>query len=433
MQGKMNRRQLLYGAAGGALAAAGAARAQAPGERLNVACIGVGGRGIDNVSGVSGENIVALCDVDANHLAAAAKKHPNAALYSDWRRMLERKDIDAVVVSTPDHQHALCTAAAMQTGRHVYCEKPLTRTVSEAKIIARLTADNPRLATQMGTQAHSSNWIREVVEALQCGVLGKVDEVHAWSDRPIWPQGMPAPSATEGEPVPPHLNWDLWLGPAAERAYHAAYHPFKWRGFWDFGTGALGDMACHILDPVYWALDLGQPLEVWAEGPDSPAGVAPAWEVIHYRFPERGEMPAVKLTWYDGKKLPSAELFEGAAPPSNGVLFVGEKGKMLLDYATSMKLLPEAKFAGWQPPAPSIPRVDNHHLEWIRACKSGSSTGSHFKYATALTGMVLLGTVAYRMGPGKRLLWDGSRMEARNPGDTGDLLSPAYRKGWELK
>lgn len=420
------------GLAGAGLLAGAAPAAARSGGKLNVACVGVGGRGGANLQGVSGENIVALCDVDEKNLAAAAKNFPSAATYSDWRSMMQRRDIEAVVVSTPDHQHAVITAAALETGRHVYCEKPLTRTVHEAKMIARLAKQHPRLATQMGTQSHSSDWIRGVVEALQSGVIGEVDAVHAWSDRPIWPQGMAAPSRAEAAPDPAHLQWDLWLGPAAYRPYNAAYHPFKWRGFWDFGTGALGDMACHILDPVYWALELGQPEEVWAEGPPSPEGVAPAWEIIHYSFPSRRNRPPVRLTWYDGKKLPPAALFEGAAPPTNGVLFIGSRGKMLLDHATSMKLLPEATFRNWSPPSPTIPRVDDHHQEWIRACKTGSATGSNFKYATALTGMVLLGTVAYRMGLGQKLLWDGKRMEPRSGGSVDHLLNPPNRPGWGM-
>jgi predicted dehydrogenase len=405
------------------------ARRLSPNEKLNIGVIGVGGRGGANLQSVAGENIVALCDIDDQTLAKAAAGFPRAAIYSDFRKLLDRKDIDAVVVSTPDHMHAFATTMALAQGRHVYCEKPLTHSVSEARAVAEAAARR-KVATQMGNQGHSNDGARRTVELIQSGAIGPVREVHAWTDRPIWPQGIDRPMDTP--PVPATGHWDLWLGPAPERPYNPAYLPFKWRGWWDFGTGALGDMACHVMDVAFWSLKLGPPATVEAEGPSVHPESAPKWMIIHYDFPARGDLPPVKLTWYDGGKRPPAELFEGQKLEDNGSLFIGDKGKLYLPdaYGERHKLLPESQFAGFKAPEPSLPDSPGHHAEWIAACKTGSATGSNFAYAGALTEMVLLGNVAYRAG--KKLEWDGAAMKATNCPEADPLLRREYRRGWSL-
>jgi predicted dehydrogenase len=405
------------------------AQTRSPNEKLNIALIGVGGQGGGNLRNVQSENIVALCDIDEGTLAKAAQRFPKAATYHDFRKLLERRDIDAVVVSTPDHTHAVAAAWAMQQGRHVYCEKPLTHSIYEARTLADLAA-RKKVATQMGNAGHSGGGQRRLVELVQSGAIGPVREVHTWTDRPIWPQGIDRPA--ERPSVPSSVHWDLWLGPAPERPYHPAYHPFKWRGWWDFGTGALGDMGCHGLDAAFWALKLGAPTAVEAAGPPPHVETAPKWMIVWYDFPARGDLPPVRLTWYDGGKLPPASLFQGARIVDNGTLFIGEKGTLYVpgSYGGGHRLLPAEKFADFRPPAPSIPDSPGHHEEWIAACKTGSATGTGFAYATALTEMVLLGNVAYRVG--KKIEWDSAKLDATNCPEAQPLIRPEYRTGWSL-
>lgn len=433
MQYRSNRRDFLKrtAATGAGLWLAGrSARAHggSPNEKLNIGVIGVGGRGEANLKSVAVENIVALCDVDEAILAKAAAAFPRAEKYSDVRRLIEAKGLDAVVISTPDHCHASAASMALRAGLHVYCEKPLTRTIDEARVLARLSARQPRLATQMGTQGHSMDGTRRFVELVRSGAIGPIREVHAWTDRPIWPQGLERPAETPA--IPAGLHWDLWLGPAPDRPYHPAYLPFKWRGWWGFGTGALGDMACHLLDAGYWALGLEHPVSIEAEGPPVSTESAPVWSVIRWAFPARGALPPVRLTWYDGGRRPPAELFEAEPIAANGTLFVGDRGKIYSrdPYSASFVLLPKARFAAFEPPAPSIPNAPEHHEEWIRACKTGSPTGSHFRYAASLTETVLLGNLAYRAG--RKLEWDAQAMRVTNVPDANALLWPEYRKGW---
>jgi predicted dehydrogenase len=301
--------------------------------------------------------------------------------------------------------------------------------VYEARHVAKLAAQK-KVATQMGNQGHSNDSARRIVEIVQAGAIGPVREVHAWTDRPIWPQGLARPKDTP--PVPKYLHWDLWLGPAAERPYNPAYLPFNWRGWRDFGTGALGDMACHVLDVPYWALKLQNPATVEVEGPPLFPESGPKWEIIHYEFAARGEMPPVKLTWYDGGKKPPSDLFGGQAVVDNGSLLIGDKGKLYLAgaYGERYKLLPEKDFAEYKPPEPTIPNSPGHHAEWIQACKTGSATGSNFGYAGPLTEMVLLGEVAYRVG--KKIEWDSAAMKAANSSEAEPLIRLAYRDGWSL-
>lgn len=409
------------------------AGAGAPNETLNIAIVGAGGRGANNLDAMLEENVVALCDIDEQRLGEATRKAPKAKTFVDFRKMLDEmhQGIDAVVVSTPDHTHAVVAAAALKLNKHVYCEKPLTHSIHEARTLTELAA-KAKVATQMGNGGHSSENTRRIVEIVRSGAIGPVREVHAWTNRPIWPQAIERPASAPEAPKTVH--WGLWLGPAPERPYHPAYHPFKWRGWWDFGTGALGDMGCHVIDPAFWALELKWPSRVEAESSGILKETAPAWSIVRYEFPERGEQPPVKLTWYDGGKLPPKALFDDFVPAqgSSGSVFVGDKGRLLASHGRGgYRLLPEADFKEFEPPEPSLPRSPGHHSEWIAACKDGSPTGTHFDYAGPLTETVLLGNVALRAE--RPITWDGSAMKASNGETIDDLyVRRDYREGWSL-
>ncbi len=394
------------------------------GERLNLGIIGTAHRGGENLKGVKSENIVALCDVDETLLAKAAEQHPGAKKYRDWRKMLDRKDIDAVVISTPDHTHVHPTLAALELGKPVYCEKPLTHNVYEARLVARAAA-RAKKPTQMGTQIHATENYRRVVESVQAGAIGAVRRVHVWCGGSY--HGGDRPKDTP--PVPAGLDWELWLGPAPHRPYHPAYHPFNWRGWWDFGGGMLADMACHHMDVAFWALGLRHPQTVAAEGPPDHPESPPKWLVVDYEYAARGARPPVRLTWYHGDRRP-AEFAEGKLPKwGNGVLFVGDKGMLLTDY-NSHRLLPEERFKGLVPPEKTIAPSIGHHQEWIKACKEGGPTLCNFDYAGALTEAVLLGNVAYRTG--KKLDWDPAALAASNAPEAQRYIRREYRKGWAL-
>jgi predicted dehydrogenase len=405
------------------------AQSKSANEKLNVAVIGVAGRGSANLSGVSGENIVALCDVDELRLAKAATRHGKAKKFNDYRKMLDEYagQIDAVVVSTPDHNHAPASVMAMKLGKHVYCEKPLAHEVFEARVMTQVAAET-KVATQMGNQNHSGAGYRRTVELVQSGAIGEVRNVHTWSNRPVWPQGIGRPEDTP--PVPKNIDWDVWLGPAPERPYHSAYMPFKWRGWWDFGTGALGDMGCHIFDPAYWALKLTAPTTVEAQQEGKTSETASKWSIIRYEFPARDTLPAVTFTWWDGGKRPPTDLFEGATVPSNGVLFLGSKGKLLCPHGGTPQLLPKEKFADFKQPESFLPPTMGHHADWINACKNGGQPSSNFAYAGPLTETVLLGNLAIRAG--KKIEWDSKNLKVTNSKEATDLVQRAYRKGWTL-
>lgn len=411
-------------------------------ERLNVACVGVTGRGGEDMDGVSRENVVAICDCDERNLAVAAKKAEvaKAKQFFDFRKMLEEMgdEIDAVVVGTPDHTHAPIALMAMRMGKHVYCEKPLAHNVREIRLM-RDIAKQKKLATQMGTQIHAGENYRRVVELIKAGAIGPVRRAHNWVPTSYSgsktnvkrPEGTP--------PVPEGLHWDLWLGPAAERPYHPDYHPFWWRGWWDFANGALGDMACHHMDLPHWALDLRDARTIGSQGPDPDPDVAPSWQIVDYHYPARGEQPPVHLTWYHGGKRPP-ELDEIESKPaekqdrkpqrwSAGTLFVGDKGMLLADYDRHV-LLPEEQFKEFEKPEKSIPKSAGHHAEWIKACKTGSPTLCNFDYSGALAETVLLGCVAHKAG--KKLEWDTKGMKITNAPDANRFLRREYRKGWEI-
>jgi predicted dehydrogenase len=398
-----------------------------PSEKLNVGVVGVAGRGAGNLEDVAAcpiANIAALCDIDEKNLYGASQKHSRARLYSDFRKLLdEGKDLDAVVVSTPDHTHAVASVWAMKAGKHVYCEKPLTHDVHEAHVVAT-TAKQMRRATQMGTQIHAGDNYRRVVETIQTGAIGDVTEAHAWVGK-TWSGGeRPA----EGQPVPPHIKYDLWLGPAPERPFHETYLPANWRRWWDFGNGTLGDMGCHYLDVVHWALDLWNPIAVEAEGPPVHPETAPDWLHVQFRHPARGKLPPVTVHWYDGGRRPKQ--FDGGGLPEwgDGVLFVGSKGMMLADYGRYV-LLPEESFKDHKAPPAFIPRSIGHHIEWLEACKTGAPTTCNFNYSGALTETVLLGVVAYRVGA--KIEWDRGAMKTSNEA-ANRLLKREYRQGWSL-
>jgi predicted dehydrogenase len=452
---RISRRSFLTTAA--ALAGAASARdllagdAVAPrlqaSDRVALAVVGAGGRGVDNIreAVAAGAQIVALCDCDEQNAAGSFAEYPDARKYRDWRRMLDaEKALDAVLVATPDHSHAVVSIAAMRLGRHVYCEKPLARSIWEVRQMAKVAGES-RVATQMGTQGHAFEGTRRAVEVMRAGLLGDVAELHVWTDRPAgwWPQGVLRPADTP--PVPPTLDWDVWLGPAPERPYNPAYVPFKWRGFWDFGTGAIGDMGIHNLDTAYWGLELGTPTRVAVRecSPGMSAAetkeTAPLWSIIDLEFPARGTRPAVKMTWYDGGKLPPSELFHGEKliTRDGGSLIVGTKGTLFTrtwhggeNEKDMFLLLPRSRFADVTLPAPTLPRTRSHHQEWIDACRGTGKTESPFEYAAVLSESLLLGNVALRTG--QAVEWDRAAMRATNNPAAEAFVRPELRKGWTL-
>jgi predicted dehydrogenase len=432
------RRSFLRGSAGvaGALAfpMVVSSRVFGANDRVNVACIGVGGKGEVDVNGasVAGGNIAFLCDVDESRAAGTMKKFPSARHYKDFRRMLEKegKDIDAVTVSTPDHVHAPAALTAMRMGKHVYCQKPLTHTVHEARLMAQV-AKEKKLATQMGNQGHSDNDMRRNVELVRAGVIGTVREAHVWTDRPIWPQGLQRPSGED--PVPAGLDWDLWLGPAPVRPFvgKQTYVPFNWRGWWDFGTGALGDMACHCMDLVFFSVHLGAPTALEAESSGLTDQSPPTWSIIRYQFPN------LKMTWYDGHKLPPQDLVKGKKLSTNGVILVGDKDTLYVpSYWGPAQFLSGAKTADFKNVPQTLPRArlqfdDGHYAEWIDAIKGGPAPMSNFAdYSGPLSEAVLLGNVALRVG--KRIEWDSKNLKVTNDADANRLIRKQYRKGWEV-
>jgi predicted dehydrogenase len=425
MKTKFNRRQFIrrssLAASGvffiGASASFGKA-ARSPNEKLNIGCIGTSNRARANINGVKGENIVAVCDIDQKFLDGAKRDFPGAKTYSDFRKLIEQSDIDAIVVATPDHTHAVAAIAALKSGRPVYCEKPLTRTISELRKLLKAAQDS-KLPTQMGNQIHSTPHYRRVVELVQRGVIGTVSEVHCWADH-LWPQADPTPGQ-----VPANLNYDLWLGPVKPIPYSTDYHPFNWRRWWHFGGGTLSDFCCHLMDLPYWALDLKHPQTIEADGPPvHPQGVPPQLKVT-YTYGPQGRTRGLKMFWYSGGRRPEVPLPQWG----NGVLFIGDKGMLLTDYGKHV-LLPEKSFVGFQPPKPFIPESPGHHEEWIRACKGQGKPACHFGYGALLTEAGLLGNVAYRTG--KKIEWDAEAMKAKNCPEADQYIHHDYREGWTI-
>ncbi len=415
--------------------------AKSPNSQLNIAAIGVGGRGGANLGAVANsETVVALCDVNGNNLSAAAKRHPDAKTYRDFRELYAdtNLDFDAVVVSTTEHTHAFATLPALQRKKHVYCEKPLTRDVHEARIITR-AAEEAGVATQMGTQIHAGANYRRVVELVRGGAIGDVTDVHVWVDR-AW--GWKPPGVTGGDitdvterpteehPVPDGLDWDLWIGPAPYRPFNNVYFPGpKWYRWWDFGNGTMSDLGSHWNDLPFWALDLDAPATVEAGGPPPHPEIAPASMWARYTYPARGRRAPLSLTWYQGREKPAIWTEKKIPQWGSGCLFIGTGGMLLSDYGKHV-LLPEAEFAGFERPAPSIPPSLGHHEEWLHACKTGDPTTCHFGYAGPLTEANHLGNVAYRAG--SKFTWDAAKMATPGNADAAKFLGREYREGWEL-
>ncbi|MFN0086876.1 MAG: Gfo/Idh/MocA family protein [Blastocatellia bacterium] len=440
-----SRRQFLTQAAAAGLFGIGApaiVRGRNLNDKLNLAIIGAGGRGAANLRDVESENIVILCDVNEVGLNAAAQRHSKARKMIDFRKVYDHaREFDAVVISTAEHTHAFATLPALQLGKHVYCEKPLTHSIWEARVI-REAAAKTKLATQQGTQVHAGENYRRVVELIQSGAIGGVTEVHVWVGRAwgwqateaeakaandiVFVQNRPATA----DPIPPTLNWDLWLGPAPARPFHEVYFPGpKWYRWWDFGNGTMSDLGSHWIDLPFWALKLDHPLTIEAAGPAPHPEIAPASMQVAYEYGQRGTMPPVRLTWYQGTNKPKIWKDAGIPQWNSGVLFVGEKGMLLSDYGKHA-LLPEDRFVDFKRPEPFIPKSLGHHAEWIHACKTGAPTTCNFEYAGWLTEANHLGNIAFRAG--KKLLWDPKTLRATNAPETEPMIHRKYRKGWKL-
>jgi predicted dehydrogenase len=414
----------------------------APSEKINIAGVGIGGQGGHDIDQLNSQNIVALCDVDWRHAAGTFGRYPNAKKYKDFREMLDKEDknIDGVVVGTPDHLHAIVSMAAIKRGKHVYCEKPLTHTVREAKMLAD-AAREAKVATQMGNQGQASEETRLLCETIWDGAIGQVREVHVWTDRPLngidkwyWPQGVDRPKGQDE--IPETLDWDLWLGPAPQRPYvKGVYNPFVWRGWWDYGTGALGDIGCHSMDPVFRALKLGYPTSVEATCTLVNNETYPVASRVTYEFPARGDLAPVTLHWYDGGMKPPRppELEDGRAWDTNGKLYIGDKGK-ILDY----RIIPEVKQKDYGKPPQKLERSIGHYMEWVVACKGGKPAGSNFPdHAGLLAQVVLMGNIALRPALKNKmlttkLLWDAKEFKFTNIPEANQYLTKEYRQGWAI-
>jgi predicted dehydrogenase len=393
-------------------------------DKLNIGFIGTAGQARFSLQNLVSENIVAVCDVDEMFLAKAAEDFPKAKKYQDFRRLLDHRNLDAVVIATPDHTHAVATIAALQSGYHVYCEKPLTHTVSECRAVQR-AAEKAKKATQIGTQIHAGDNYRRVVELIQRDAIGKVNEVHVWVASSYGGKKRP----TDTPPVPSTLNYDLWLGPVEYRPYHPEYLPFKWRDWWAFGGGSLADFGCHYMDLAHWALRLNAPISVEAEGPEIDPECPPTWLVVRYQYANPDGGAPLKLTWYHGGRKPEFLSPEIAEKWKSAVLFVGEKGEVISDYSKHL-LLPQDKFVDFKRPERFIPKSIGHHKEWVKACKTGSPTTCNFAYSGTLTEAALLGNVAFRTG--QRIEWDSQQLRATNTRKADEFVQHHYRHGWTL-
>jgi predicted dehydrogenase len=421
----------------------GGPRRVPPSEKVSIAGVGIGGQGGHDIDQFKDQNIVALCDVDWRHASRTFRRYPDAKKYKDFREMLDKEDksIDGVVVGTPDHLHAIVSMAAIKRDKHVYCEKPLTHTVREAKLLAEAAREHD-VATQMGNQGQAGEGVRLLCETIWDGAIGQVHEVHIWTDRPLngtnkwyWPQGIGRP---EGEdPIPDTLDWDLWVGPAPMRPYvgNRTYNPFVWRGWWDFGTGALGDIGCHSLDPVFRALKLGYPTSVGACCTLVNDETYPVASRVTYEFPARGDLAPVTLHWYDGGMKPPRppELGDGRRWDTNGALYIGEKGKMY-----NGRLLPESRQREYGKPPRKLERSPGHYEEWVVACKGGKPAGSNFPdHAGLLAQVVLMGNIALRPDLKDKLLetkllWDTKQFKFTNMPEANQYLTKEYRQGWAI-
>lgn len=454
MARRINRRRFLGGVSTGVAGFwvaghAPLALSKSPNARLAIAGIGVGGKGRSDIdhAGQFGD-VVAICDIDEERLNAKGEVFPKAKKFIDYRKLLDEMggEIDAVVVSTPDHHHAPASLRAMRMGKHVYCQKPLTHTCYEARLM-RETARKHNVQTQMGNQGAAADGFRTGIELIQSGAVGPIEEIHVWTNRPFkyWKQAPDIVARpTDKPPIPAHVHWEEFLGPAPVRPYHPVYHPHNWRGWWDFGTGSLGDMACHTANLAHKALKLGLPVRVSAISGEINPETYPAWATITYEFPERGDLPPVKLTWYEGAKdgqrnLPDTDLLQGESAPDSGMVFIGAKGSILTpsDYGSDQVLLPRKEFADFEPPKPTIARLGgtevcdlNQKREWIDAILGDAAPMSNFDYAATMTEAMLLGNVAVKLG--KALEYDGKTGTVTNVPEAAEIIRGTYRKGWEL-
>ena len=429
---------LVFGAP--AILSAQSSNGTSPNEKVRVAGIGVGGKGWTDINGAAKfADVVAYCDIDTGKnrrggYGAAAEKWSQAKGYTDFRKLIEKehKNLDAVTISTPDHMHAPATMLAMQHGLAVYTQKPLTRTVHEARALT-IAAKKHGVATQMGNQHHSGAGYRTLVKMIQDGTIGKIKTAHTWSNRPIWPQGIDRPAGSD--PVPEHVDWDLWLGVAEDRPYKAGvYHPFKWRGWFDFGAGALGDMGCHIIDPVVWALEAGPAKSVAYDGPEPKKETFPKSEVLTYKFPgtKFTDGETFTMQWHDGGKKPTSagsHVPDDGEIPSQGSMFIGTEGTLICSHGGKPKLYPEERFADVK--LPTVGGID-HYGEWIDGIKTGKPAGSNFAYAGPMTETVLLGVVASRVGEGE-LQWDAENLRFSNSDAATSFVKEEYRSGWEFE
>ena len=443
---KVTRRQVLGAGAAAAFLVVpryvlGAAGRPAPSDKLGIAGIGVGGMGAGNLRNLEGEQIVALCDVDHGYAANTFRRYPKAKTYFDYRKMLDaQKDIDAVVIATPDHTHAAITMACMKAGKHVYTQKPLTHDVYESRMLGEQAAKT-KVATQMGIQGHSGDGIRLIREWIEDGAIGEIRAVDAWCSLSYYPWGHASWSTKWGRrpkdtpPVPPTLKWDLWLGPAPVRPYHPAYHPRVWRAWWEFGVGMMGDRGAHTLDPIVWALQLGAPTSIESTSLGLNPDTHPLASIVTYEFPARDKLPPVTLTWYDGLRPPRPpELEDGRVlgHSEGGMLFRGSKGKLMAGvYGGSPRLIPETAMKAYKRPEATLPRVrGGHERDWARAAKAGEQPGAHFGYSGPLTEICLLGNIAKRVDT--RITWDAANLKITNHPKAHALVRTKYRDGWSL-
>lgn len=409
------------------------AESRSPNEKLNIACIGLGNQGKANLSFVATQNIVALCDVDSAVAGIQAARFPGARIFSDFRVMLDRmgREIDAVVITTPNHTHATIAMNAMRRGKHCYCEKPLAHTIYETREMNRV-AREMGVVTQMGTQIHAEENYRRTVELIQSGAIGNVTKVHVWFGKPggwrRYKHVIDRPNETPA--IPGSLDWDSWIGPAPLRSFHPCYHPHDWHYWWDFGDGELGNMGCHFMDLVFWALNLQYPTAIESNGSELHPDSTPFEQECHWEFPARGSMPPVEIIWSHGNNTPQAVLDYGGPKWPAGILFIGEKGQLAADYSKRI-LLPQNEFAGFAAPEKMIPdAIGNHRMEWYEACKGNGKTLCHFDYAAPLTETILLGNLAFRAG--EKIYWNAKEMKVTNSAIASDYVHYEYRKGWEL-
>jgi predicted dehydrogenase len=445
---RTSRRDFLVGSAAAAaaarfahpgLAAAPMLRRPSANGRLRIGAIGCGGKGLSDIEACAkNHDIVALCDVDQGKARQVREQHPKAAFYEDWRDMLDVEKLDALTVSTPDHLHAGPALAAMARGIHVFVQKPLSHTVEEARLMLQ-AARKTKVITSMGNQGTCMDGFRTATECVRAGIIGTVTEVHVWTDRPIWPQGIGRPKHVDA--IPATFRWDLWLGPAAWRPYAAGrkdgdfkgYAPFQWRAWWDFGTGALGDMACHVANLPFYALELDAPTSVEAVADGRNDETAPKRSTITFQFPTRGARGPVKMVWYDGGDLPPTTLLPGVTWRSGGFLLVGSKGILYspTDYGERFDLYDkDGKPLQYETPQPTLPRVTGIHDEWLQGILDNKQPMANFEYAAPFTEAMLLGNLALRTG--ERIEWDAGAMKVTNSAAAQALIGKAYRRGFEL-